>query len=105
MAVVSVGEELKCAPTGTALEVMFHNVTGPRGIEYVLERASAFSDDESTVLDSIKQPESEFEILARPVEAEAIHEPVALRTCRHCLSVPPSRLSRSDAEGVWVMVP
>lgn len=105
MSVVGVCEELKRAPAGTALEVMFDDFPGPHGIENVLERTSAFGDDQPAVIDRVEKPASEFEILSGLVKAKALHEPFALRAGHHWLSVPLSSVDGSYAEGAWVMQP
>jgi hypothetical protein len=105
VAEVRVREELERSAAGAALEVMFNQVGWPRSAEEVLQRTSALDDAQFAVIYGIQKPAGEFEIFARLVEAEALREPVALRACRHCLSVPLSPIVGSRAEGVWVMLP
>ena len=104
VAEVGVGEELEGSAAGAALEVMLDLVRGPIGAEEVLERAGALDDAEFSVIDGIEKAAGKFEIFARFLEAEALHEPIALRACRHCLSVPPSVMIAGHADGASVML-
>jgi len=101
---VGVGEELELSAAGAALEVMLYLICGPLGAEKVLKRTRALDNTQFAFIDGVEKPAGKFEIFARLVEAEALHEPVALRACRHFLSVPLSRMVRSHAEGALVML-
>jgi len=102
---IGIGEKLKRAAAGAALEVMFDDFTGPRGIEDVLKRTGAFGDDQPAVVYGVEEPAREFEVFSGLVKAEALHEPFALRAGHHWLSVPLSSVEGSYAEGAWVMQP
>ena len=104
VAEVGVGEELEGSAASAALEVMLNLVGGPIGAEEILQRAGALDDAQFSVIDSIEKPTGEFEIFARLLEAEAFHKPIALRACRHCLSVPPSPMVVGHANGASVML-
>lgn len=105
VAEISVCEQLEGAPAGGALEVVFNHVSGPLRSEEILKRTGALGHDQFTVVYSVEKPVSEFKILARLVEAEALHEPVALSARSHCMSVPLWPTDDSHAEGAWVMLP
>ena len=105
MAEVGVGEELEGSAASAAFEIMLHLVGGPRIAEEVLQRTGALGDAQLAFVDGNQEAASEFEIFTRLFEAEALHEPVALRACRHCLSVPSSPTLASHAESALVMLP
>ena len=104
MAQIGVREELKRPAAGLALEIVFGCVGGPVGLEKVVQWTSAVGQNEDAVVHESHEPAGEFEIFARLVEAEALHEPVALRACRHWTSVPLSSMVRSHADGASVML-
>jgi hypothetical protein len=104
VAEVGIGEELEGSAACAALKVMFDQVRGPLCAEEVLQRAGALGNAQFAVIDAVEKPAGKFEIFARLVEAEALHEPVALRACRHFLSVPSSAMVGSHANGAEVML-
>ncbi len=104
MAEVGVGEELEGSTAGAAFEIMLHLACGPLIAEEVLQRTGGLGDAQFAFIDGIEEAASEFEIFTRLFEAEAVHEPVALRACRHWISVPSSRSWGSHADGASVML-
>ena len=104
MAEVGIGEELEGSAASAAFEIMLHLVGGPRIAEEVLQGTGALGDAQFAFIDGNQEAASEFEIFTRLFEAEALHEPVALRACRHWTSVPSSRSWGSHADGVSVML-
>ena len=105
VAEVSVSEELEGTAACAALEVMLNDVGGPICVEEVLQGTCALGKGQLAVVYSVEKPTGEFEILARLVEAEALHEPVTLSARSHCMSVPLWSMSGSHAEGAGVMLP
>jgi len=101
---VGIGEELEGAAAGGALEVVFDFFAGPLGVEQVGERAGAFGDVHCAPIDCIQKTASEFEIVPWLVEADGLFELFALRAERHGMSLPPSTMRGSHAEGATVMV-
>ena len=99
VAEIGVSEELEGAAAGAALEVVLNHIGGPLRLEEILKRAGALGDDQFAVIYGVEKPVGEFEILARLVEAEALHKPVALRARSHCMSVTLWPTGGSHAEG------
>jgi hypothetical protein len=104
MAEVGVGEELEGSAAGAAFEIMLNLTGGPLIAEEILQRTGALGDAQFAFVDGNQEAASEFEIFTRLFEAEAFHEPVALRACRHWTSVPSSRSGGSHADGASVML-
>ena len=78
MAVESVSEELERAAAQCALEIMFDNIAGPLRIEEVLQKARALGQEEDAVTHEIQEMTHKPEILPGLVEAQALHEILAL---------------------------
>jgi hypothetical protein len=104
VAEVGVGEELECSSAGAAFEIMLNLAGGPIIAEEVLQGTGALGEAQFAIVYGVEKAASEFEIFTRLIEAEALHEPVALRACRHWTSVPSSRSAGSHADGVSVML-
>lgn len=104
VAEVGVGEELECSSAGAAFEIMLNLAGGPIIAEEVLQGTGALGEAQFAIVHGVEKAASEFEIFTRLFEAEALHEPVALRACRHWTSVPSSRSAGSHADGVSVML-
>jgi hypothetical protein len=83
---------------------MLNLTGGPLIAEEILQRTGALGDAQFAFVDGNQEAASEFEIFTRLFEAEAFHEPVALRACRHWTSVPSSRSGGSHADGASVML-
>jgi hypothetical protein len=77
--VVGGGEELERAAAGSALEIVFHDLGRPVGIEEVAQRASAFIEREDPFIHKPQKAPGEFKVLARFFEYLALQELVALR--------------------------
>lgn len=88
---VGVGEKLEGAAAKVALEVVFHGVARPVGLEEVFQRTSAFGQDKGTFFYQSKQAMCEFEVSARLIDRESGEELVAPWAGRHWISVPPLR--------------
>jgi len=83
VAVICIGKELEAAAADSALEVVFYDVGRPLRIEEILERAGALCHNENALLDDEDQLAGEFQILARLIKAQTLHEAVALWAGRH----------------------
>jgi len=84
---------------------VFDDVVRPVGLEEIFEGAGALREAERAIVDGVEKPAGEFEVFTRLVDAEALHEPDALLACRHPMSVPPSAMVGSHADGASVMLP
>ena len=104
MAEVGIGEELEGSAAGAAFEIMLNLAGGPLFAEEVLQGTGALGEAQFAIVHGVEKAAREFEIFTRLFEAEALHEPVALRACRHWTSVPSSRRLGSDADGASVML-
>jgi len=76
----------------------------PLRVEQIPQGAGAFGDVERSCIYRVQKTASEFEIVPGLVEADGLFELFALRTKRHCMSLPLRRMRGSHAEGARVMV-
>ena len=87
------------------MEVVLDDVGGPLGLEEIFEAASAFSQDEVTSLNALKQAQGKLQVISRLVEAFAFQELFAVRASRHLTSVALKAGFGSHVEGSGVTLP
>lgn len=83
MTVIGICEKLEFTAARGALEIVFHNIGWPFGLEKIFKRACAFIQSERAVLDHVHQTQGKLQILARVIQALSRHKFLAMCAIWH----------------------